>query len=54
MKAKSIFAAFSVVALGGFSTAIAAPAETATNDTAAEAATTKTMKVFIVTAAGGG
>ncbi|MFC5051363.1 hypothetical protein ACFPK9_12165 [Rubritalea spongiae] len=53
MKAKYLVAAFSVAAFSGFSTVVVT-AEVQ-NDTAAEtAATNETMKVFIVTAKGGG
>lgn len=53
MKAKYLLMAFSVAAFSGFST-IAATAETQNDTAAVTAAANETVKVFIVTAKGGG
>mgnify|MGYP001561809076 CR=1 FL=1 len=53
MKANYVLAAFSVAAFSGFSTLVAT-AETQKDTAAESAATDETMKVFIVTAKGGG
>lgn len=53
MKAKHVFAAFSVAAFGGLSTLVAT-AETQKDMAVESAAQNETVKVFIVTAKGGG
>ena len=53
MKAKSILAAFTVISMGGVSVALAENATAASTEKAAAPAA-ETMKVFIVTAKGGG
>lgn len=53
MKAKYLVAAFSVAAFSGLSTVVAT-AETQSDTAAATAAANETVKVFIVTAKGGG
>ncbi|MEO1855887.1 MAG: hypothetical protein ABGY95_00795 [Rubritalea sp.] len=53
MKVKSILTAFAVISMGGSSVALAEVAPAASTEKAAASAV-ETMKVFIVTAKGGG